>query len=39
MDINKIFGLFNNDEPESLQEKARIADELLRLIKSILYSG
>ena len=29
MDINKIFGLFNNDEPESLQEKARIADELL----------
>ena len=30
MDINKIFGLFsNNDEPESLQEKARMADELL----------
>jgi hypothetical protein len=29
VDINKIFGLFNNDEPESLQEKARIADELL----------
>lgn len=29
MDINKIFGLFNSDEPESLQEKARIADELL----------
>ena len=30
VDVNKIFGLFSNDdEPESLQEKARMADELL----------
>ena len=29
MDVNKIFGLFNNEEPESLPEKARMADELL----------
>ena len=31
VDVNKIFGLFSNDdEPESLQEKARMADELLK---------
>ena len=29
MDVNKIFGLFNNEEPESLNEKAQMADALL----------
>jgi len=29
VDINKIFGLFNNEEPESLNEKAQMADALL----------
>jgi len=28
MDVDKIFGLFNNEEPESLQEKAEMADKL-----------
>jgi hypothetical protein len=29
VDINKIFGLFNNEEPESLREKAEMTDTLL----------
>lgn len=29
VDVNKIFGLFNNEEPESLNEKAEMADTLL----------
>lgn len=29
MDANKIFGLFNGAEPESLREKAQAADQLL----------
>ena len=29
MDTNKIFGLFNNEEPDSLKEKARMVDQLL----------
>ena len=29
MDVDKIFGLFNNKEPESLQEEDEIADKLL----------
>lgn len=29
VDVNKIFGLFNNEEPESLNEKAQMVDELL----------
>lgn len=29
VDINKIFGLFNSEEPDSLQDKAKAADELL----------
>lgn len=29
VDVNKIFGLFNNEEPESLKEKAQMVDELL----------
>ena len=29
MDVNKIFNLFNGDEPESLREKAQQVDNLL----------
>lgn len=29
MDPNKIFGLFNNEEPDSLKEKAEMVDQLL----------
>ena len=29
MDPNKIFGLFNSEEPESLGEKAQMVDELM----------
>ena len=29
MDVDKIFGLFNDEEPESLREKAQMADALL----------
>ena len=29
MDVDKIFGLFNDEEPESLGEKAQMADALL----------
>jgi len=29
MDINKIFGLFNNEEPKSLREKSQMIDELI----------
>ena len=29
MDVNKIFGLFNNEEPESLREKAEMTEALL----------
>jgi len=29
MDVNKIFNLFNGDEPESLREKAQQVDTLL----------
>ena len=29
MDIEKVFGLFNNEEPGSLKEKARLVDQLL----------
>jgi len=29
MDIEKVFGLFDNEEPDSLLEKARLVDQLL----------
>jgi hypothetical protein len=29
MNVDKIFGLFNNEEPESLREKSQMIDELL----------
>jgi hypothetical protein len=29
MNVDKIFGLFNNEEPESLREKSQMVDELL----------
>jgi hypothetical protein len=29
VDINKIFGLFNDEEPDSLREKAKAVDEIL----------
>ena len=34
MDINKIFGLFNNEEPESFKEKVHYADILLENYKN-----
>ena len=34
MDINKIFGLFNNEEPESFKEKVHYTDILLENYKN-----
>lgn len=34
MDIDKIFGLFDNKEPDSLKEKAQAADVLIRDYKN-----
>ena len=34
VDINKIFDLFNNKEPDSLQEKAQMADVLIKDYKN-----
>lgn len=37
VDINKIFGLFNNEEPESLNQKAQMIEELLNYKEHPMY--